>query len=313
MLAAVYDKNHPDKLVMKNVEKQYPKDEEVLVKIYAVSVNAADYRSMNMGIIPKRNIFGADIGGRVEAIGSKVKNFNVGDEVFGDISGCGFGGFAEYVAVPEHVLARKPNDVTYEKAAALPMASVTALQALRAKGEIKQGDKVLICGAGGGVGFFAVQLAKYFGAEVTAVCSENNAMLIQELGADYIINYKLQDFSSENKHYDVVLGINGNYSMSEYRKVLAPRGRFILVGGSLSQLVRFFLSKIFLFMGRRKLHLLAARPNTKDLEYVMTLVVDSKLRIILDRTYPLEQIAEAMKYMSKGHARGKVVIRVVNQ
>ncbi|MDF2906889.1 MAG: Zn-dependent oxidoreductase, NADPH:quinone reductase [Herbinix sp.] len=312
MIAFVYDKNHPDKLVRKNIEQQSSKEEEVLVKIYAVSLNAADYRSMKMGIIPKRKIFGADIAGRVEAIGSKVRNLKVGDDVYGDISGCGFGGFAEYVAVPEGVLARKPKGITYEMAAALPMASVTALQAIRNKGEMKQGDKVLICGAGGGVGYFAVQLAKYFGAEVTAVCSENNTILIQELGADHIINYKLQDFSTEGKRYDLVIGINGDYLMSSYRKVMASGSRFILVGGSLSQMLRFLISKLFLFMGRRRLHFLAAKPNTKDLELVMKLVETGQLKIVLDRTYPFEQTAEAMKYISKGHARGKVVIRVVN-
>lgn len=213
MLAIMYDKNHPNKLVMKQVEKQTPKSEEVLVKVYAVSVNAADYRSMKMGIIPKRKIFGADIAGRVEAVGSSVRSLKVGDDVFGDISGCGFGGFAEYVAVPEQVLVRKPESVTYEVAAALPMAAVTALQALRNKGKIKKDDKVLICGAGGGVGSFAVQLAKCFGAEVTVVCSEKNAILMKE---------------------------------------------------------------------------------------------------ILDRAYPFEKAVEAMKYMSNGHAKGKVIIRVAN-
>lgn len=312
MRAAVYDKSSSEKLRIMEVEQQVPEEEEVLIKIAAVSLNAADYRSMKMGIIPRRKIFGADIAGRIEATGAKVKIFNVGDEVIGDISGCGFGGLAEYVAVPEHVLVRKPEGIPHDMAAALPMASVTALQALRNKGNIQPGDKVLICGAGGGVGLFAVQLAKYYGAEVTAVCSENNAALVQELGADYVINYKLQDFNTEGKRYDLVVGINGNYPMSAYRSVLARGARFILVGGSLSQMLRFLISKLFLFMGRHKLHFLAARPEPKDLDFVVKLVEEGKIRIILDRTYSLEQTAEAFRYMSKGHARGKVVIRVTN-
>lgn len=312
MLAAVYDKTSPDKLIITDVEKQVPQEDEVLVKIYAVSINAADYRSMKMGIIPKRKIFGADIAGRIEAIGPKVCRFKVGDEVFGDISGCGFGGFAEYVAVPEHILEHKSEHITFEMAAALPMASVTALQAIRNSGMIQSGDKVLICGAGGGVGLFAVQLAKYYGAEATAICSERSAELVQKLGADHIINYKLQDFSTEGKQYNLVLAINGDYTMSAYRRVLAPGARFILVGGSLSQIVHFLFSKLFFFMGKHKLHFLAAKSNTEDLMFVSKLVEVGTLRVIIDRTYSLEQAAEAMRYTSKGHAKGKVVLRVVN-
>jgi NADPH:quinone reductase-like Zn-dependent oxidoreductase len=188
MKAVIFNKrNSPDFLSLCDVERPVPTDDEVLVKIHAVSVNAADYRSMKLGIIPKRKIFGADIAGRIEAVGKNVNNFKIGDNVVGDISACGFGGFAEYAAVPENTLALKPVGMPFETAAAIPMAAVTALQALRNKGNIQRGQKVLVCGAGGGVGTFAVQLAKYFGAEVTAVCGEKNITVVQNLGADFVI------------------------------------------------------------------------------------------------------------------------------
>jgi NADPH:quinone reductase-like Zn-dependent oxidoreductase len=191
MKAVVYDKsNSPDVLILRDVEKPVPNENEVLVKIHAVSINAIDYRSMRMGIIPKRKIFGTDIAGRVESVGSNIRELRVGDEVFGDLSSCGFGGFAEYVAVPESVLALKAASISFEDAAAIPMAALTALQALRDKGNIQPGQKVLICGAGGGVGTFAVQLAKYFGAEVTAVCGEANVELVRSLVIERPIMYQ---------------------------------------------------------------------------------------------------------------------------
>ncbi len=225
MKACVYEKrNTPDVLVYRDVEQPVPGDQEVLVKIHAVAINAADYRSMRMGIIPKKKIFGADIAGRVEAVGKNVTSLKIGDDVFGDISGCGFGGFAEYAAVPENLLASKPASVSFETAAALPMASLTALQALRNQGEIKPGQKVLIYGAGGGVGLFAVQLAKYFGAEVSAVCSAVNGELVRSLGADYVIDYSKEDFAKSSKRYELVLGVNGSRPLSVYKRVLTfPR------------------------------------------------------------------------------------------
>ena len=190
MKAVVYDKKKsPRFLELMEVEKPNPGDNEVLVKIIASSVNAADYRSIKMGIIPKRKIFGADIAGRIEEIGQNVTGFNVGDEVIGDTSNYGFGGFAEYVSVPESALVLKPSGVAFQTAASVPLAAVTALQALRDKGNIKRGQKVLICGAGGGVGTFAVQLAKYFGAEVTAVCSGKNVLMVNDSGADHVVHH----------------------------------------------------------------------------------------------------------------------------
>ncbi len=311
MQAIVYDKKSPGRLVLQDVEQPIPKNNEVLVKIHSVSINAADYRSMKMGIIPKRKIFGADISGEIVVVGKNTNKFKTGDEVFADISGCGFGGLAEYVAVPENILALKPAVVPYNIAAALPMAGVTALQALRNKGDIKIGDKVLIVGAGGGVGTFAVQLAKYFGAEVTAVCSEMNAKLMQSLGADYIIDYKKQDFGEEGKRYQLVVAVNGNYSLSTYRRMLLPHGTIVLVGGALSQLARGFLLGTFMSMGSRKLHILAAKPDAMDLRFIMGLIENDMIKPVIDRCYPFHETADAFRYLSNGHAKGKVMIEVI--
>jgi NADPH:quinone reductase-like Zn-dependent oxidoreductase len=313
MKAVVYEKKKvPDQLIYQDVEKPLPGKHEVLVKIHAVSINAADYRSMRMGIIPKRKIFGADIAGRVDAVGSACTKFIVGDQVFGDLSGCGFGGFAEYVAVPETVLAKKSDKVSFEDASALPMASLTALQALRNQGGIKSGQKVLVCGAGGGVGTFAVQLAKHFGAEVTAVCSPYNVELVQSLGADHVIDYSKEDFAKSPQRYDLVLGVNGTRSLAKYKRVLTPKGIFVAVGGGLSQVFSTMLFGSLLSVGGKKLRLLAAKPDVQDLADVMSLVEAGKIKPIIDRHYPLEKTAEAMQYLSKGHARGKVVIQVAS-
>jgi NADPH:quinone reductase-like Zn-dependent oxidoreductase len=311
MKAVVYEKsNLSEPLVLREIEKPVPTDNEVLVKIMAVSVNAADYRSMRMGIIPKQKIFGADIAGRIEAVGKNAQKFRVGDEVFGDLSGCGFGGFAEFVSVPESVLALKPASVSFEDAAALPMASVTALQGLRNQGNIQQGQKVLIYGAGGGVGTFAVQLAKYFGAEVTAVCSPYNVDLIRSLGADHVIDYVQEDFSKGDQRYDLILAVNGNNALSVYRRVMAPRGIYVMVGGALSQVFKSLLFGGFMSIGGKKMRHLAAKPNPKDLDLIIKLVEEGKLKPVIDRHYPLDQTAEAMRYASQGHSQGKVIILV---
>jgi 2-desacetyl-2-hydroxyethyl bacteriochlorophyllide A dehydrogenase len=312
MKAVVYDKSSsPDFLSFREVEKPLPNDNEVLVKIMAVSINAADYRSMRMGIIPKRKIFGADIAGQVVAAGKNIEKFKVGDEVFGDLAGCGFGGLAEYVAVPEKVLALKPASVPFEVAAAIPMAAVTALQALRDIGHIQAGQTVLICGAGGGVGTYAVQLAKYFGAQVTAVCSPNNVELARSLGADQVIDYTKEDFAANGKQYDLVLAVNGNRSLSTYKRAMAPRGIYVMIGGALTQVFKSLLFGPFLSINGKKMRALAAKPSSTDLELIIKLVEEGKIKPIIDKRYPLAETGEAMQYLSKGHARGKVIIRVV--
>ena len=248
MKAIVYTEyGSPDVLQFKEVVKPAPKQDEVLVKVYAVSVNAADIHllradpfliRLSSGLLkPKNNILGSDIAGRVEAIGSAVKQFKPGDKVFGDISGCGWGGFAEYVCARENALALKPANLSFEEAAAVPMAAVTALQGLRSKGQIQPGQKVLINGASGGVGSFAVQIAKAFGAEVTAVCSTRNFDRARSIGADHVIDYTKEDFARNGQEYDLILAANGDRSISDYRRALTPRGAYVMTGGAMSQMI----------------------------------------------------------------------------
>jgi NADPH:quinone reductase-like Zn-dependent oxidoreductase len=312
MKAVVYDKrNSPQVLKFCEVERPIPQDNEVLVKIYASSVNAADYRTLRMGIIPRRKIFGADIAGKVEAAGKDVKKFRVGDEVLGDITGCGFGGFAEYVAVPEDVLALKPSAVSFEDAAAVPLAGVTALQALRNEGNIQPGQSLLIFGAGGGVGTYAIQLGRYFGAHVTAVCSANNAGVARSLGAEQVIDYTKEDFARNGKHYDLILALNGNRSLSDFKRALAPKGIFVMVGGALSQVFKSMFFGALMSTGGKKMRYLAAKPDSEDLDWLIKRVEEGKVKPFIEKRYPLQQTADAMQYVGQGHARGKVVISIV--
>lgn len=314
MKAIVYEKSgNTPVLALRDVEKQIPGEGQVLVQIIASSVNAADYRSMKLGIIPKRKIFGTEIAGRVEAVGNGVTKFKIGDEVFGDIFSCGMGGFAETVAADEKVLSFKPASVSFETAAAIPMAGVTALQGLRDLGKIRAGQKVLICGAGGGVGMFAVQLAKVFGAEVTAVCGTHNVETVKALGADHVIDYSKRDFTKESERYDLILAVNGRYPLSAYRRALAPGGIFVMVGGALSQILKSLLLGWLLSIGSKKMRFLAGKTRSADQDYLIHLVEEGKIQVLIDRRYPLEQVTEAMRTMGEGHARGKVVIRVADE
>jgi NADPH:quinone reductase-like Zn-dependent oxidoreductase len=309
--AVVYNKKGlPDKLIYCDVEKPVPNDNEVLIKVLTVSANAADYRSIKMGLIPKRKIFGADIAGRVESIGKNIQQFKTGDEVIGDLSGCGFGGFAEYALAPEKALIPKPAKISFEEAAALPMAAVTALQALRDKGNIQQEQKVLIVSSSGGVGTFAVQLAKYFGAVVTGVCSSKNVDQTSSLGADYVIDYTKEDFTKSNRYYDLILAINGNRPLSAYKRILNPNGIYVMIGGALSQIFKSILFGWLMSFGSKKMYFLAAKSNQKDLEFIVKLAEDGKIKPVIDRRYSLDKTAEAMHYLNEGHARGKVVINV---
>ena len=311
MKAVVYNKKSlPDKLIYCEVEKPMPNDNEVLIKVVAVSANAADYRSIRMGLIPKRKIFGADIAGRVESIGKNIQQFKTGDEVIGDLSDCGFGGFAEYALAPEKALVPKPSKLVFEEAAALPMAALTALQALRDKGNIQQGQNVLIVSSSGGVGTFAVQLAKYFGATVTAVCSSKNMEQTSSLGADYVIDYTKEDFTKNNRHYDLILAISGNRPLSAYKRILKPNGKYVMVGGGLLQIFKSILFGWLMSLGRKKMYFLAAKSNPKDLEFIVKLAVNGKIKPVIDRRYSLDKTADAIHYLNEGHARGKVVINV---
>lgn len=311
MKAVVYDKSKsPEPLVYCDAEKPVPGEDEVLVRIRAAAVNAADSRSMKLGAIPKRKIFGCDIAGEVEAVGKNVRRFKAGDEVLGDISRCGMGGFAEYVAVPETPLVLKPAFLSFETAAAVPLSAVTALQGLRDLGRIKPGDKALIYGAGGGVGTFAVQLARHLGAQVTALCGEKNTQVVRSLGADHVISYLDTDISKISGRYDLVLAVNGNNPLKNYLRLLAPGGRCVMVGGSLRQVMKAVLFGGLLSLGSRKIRSLNAKPNAKDLAFVVSLVEAGKLKPVIDRRYPLARTAEAVRYQSEGHAMGKIVIEV---
>jgi len=253
MKAIVYTKyGSPDVLQLKEVENPSPKDDEVLIKIHAASVNAADLhllradpflvRLMGGGLLkPKNKILGADIAGQVEAVGRNVKQFKPGDEVFGDISGCGWGGFAEYVCAGENGLALKPANISFEESAAVPLAAVTALQGLRDKGQIQPGQKVLINGASGGVGTFAVQIAESFGAEITAVCSTRKLDMMRSIGADHVIDYTQEDFTQNGQRYDLIIAANGYHPISAYKRALGPKGIYVMTGGSTAQIFQALL------------------------------------------------------------------------
>ena len=303
-------KGSPDKLVYGDIEKPEPNDNEVLVKITSTSINALDYRGMKMGIIPKNKIFGADIAGVIETVGKNVQKLKQGDEVIGDLSDCGLGGFAEYVSAPENAIVLKPGNVSFEEASALPVAATTALRALKNKGQIKKGQSVLIIGASGGVGTYAVQLAKYYNTAITAVCSTRNVEQTKSLGADYVIDYTQEDFTKSANGYDLLIAINGNYSLFAYKRALKPNGIYVMVGGSLSQIIKSILLGKLMSLGSKKMRFLFAKSNPNDLEFVAKLLEDGKIKPVIEKRYPLEKTAEAMRYLSKGHASGKVVINV---
>lgn len=311
MKAIVFNKkSYPDKLVYCDVDKLVPNDNEVLIKMNSVSLNAADYRSMKMGLIPKRKIFGADIAGRIESVGKNISLFKPGDEVMGDLASYGFGGLAEYVTAPERALVIKPEQISFEDGATLPMAAMTALQALRDKANIQKGQKVLIIGSSGGVGTFAIQLAKYFEAEVTGVCSSKNVQQTLSLGADYVIDYTKEEFTKKDKRYDILLGINGNYPLIAYKKILTSNGTSVMVGGSLSQVFKSLLFGWILSIGSKKMKSLAAKANKTDLELLAKLLEKGIIKPVIDRRYSLDMTVDAMNYLKQGHSAGKVVINI---
>jgi NADPH:quinone reductase-like Zn-dependent oxidoreductase len=311
MKAVVYNKHGaPEKLIYCEVDKPVPKDDEVLIKVHAVAPNAADYRSLKYGIIPKSKIFGADIAGVVEMAGKNVSRYRPGDEVMGELASFGFGGFAEYVTAPERALIIKPAKISFEEGAALPMAALTALQALRDKGSIHKGQKGLIVGSAGGVGTIAVQLAKYFEAEVTGVCSSANVQQTRSLGADFVIDYTKENFTNSGKRYDLIAAVNGSYPLSAYRKALTPNGIYVMVGGSLSQIFRSLVFGWLMSFGSKKMRSLSAKANTKDLEFLAKLLEVGRIKPVIDRRCTLEKTADAMRYLSEGHSPGKVVILV---
>ena len=322
MRAIVYHTyGSPDVLELKEVEKPSPKDDEVLVKVYAASINALDWHllssdiflvRLNSGLLkPKHQILGADVAGRVEAVGRNVQQLRPGDEVFGDIFESGLGGFAEYVSAREDALVLKPANMTFDEVAAVPVAALTALQGLRDKGQIQPGQKVLINGASGGVGTFAVQIAKALGAEVTAVCSTRNVDMVRSIGADQVIDYVEEDFTKKEQQYDLILAANGYHPILAYKRALSPKGRYVMSGGSMAQMFQAMaLGPVISMTGSQKMGNFLARANQKDLLFIKELLEAGKIVPVIDKRYSLSEVADALRYFGEGHAKGKIVITV---
>ena len=316
MKAFIYETyGPPETLRMAEVDKPAPNTDEVLVKVRAISVNPADWHSMrgkplfsraNLGLLrPKQKILGVDIAGQVEEVGSSVTRFKPGDEVYANLLDDGYGGFAEYVSVPVNVMSLKPANLSFEEAAAVPMAAVTALQGLRHYGEILPEQKVLINGASGGVGTFAVQIAKSYGPEVTGVTSTRNLDLVRSLGADHVVDYTTTDFARSGWRYDLILDAVGNRSVPDLRRALAEGGKASVIGfTSVGKLMGVALR------GGKAIAQVAAHATTKDLEQLSELIEAGKVRPEIDRRYPFAEIPAAITYLEQGHARGKVAVGV---
>jgi NADPH:quinone reductase-like Zn-dependent oxidoreductase len=311
----------PDVLALEEVEKPAIAANEVLVRVHAASVNPLDWHymrgspyimRMESGFgAPKETRLGVDFAGTVEAIGSEVKRFSPGDEVFGGRTGA----FGEYVKVREdRAIVLKPPNVSFEQAASVPIAAITALQALRDKGELQAGQSVLINGASGGVGTFAVQIARSFGAEVSGVCSTRNLELVRSLGADHVIDYTKEDFMTSGKQYDLIIDNVGNRPLTAYRKVLKPTGIFVIVGGPdgrwLGPLINPLMAMLISPFVNQDFVMLLARMDQDDLAILSNLLRDGTLTPVIDREFPLDDVAAAIRYSEEGHARGKIVIRV---
>lgn len=308
----------PDVLQLQEVEKPAPTDHQVLVQVHAASVNTLDLslrgpflaRILSGGLRkPQDPRVGVDLAGRVEAVGSKVTQFQVGDEVFGR----GRGAFAEYACAREDALVMKPTALPFGVAAAVPVAALTALQGLRDHGQIRAGQQVLIQGATGGVGTFAVQIAKAFGAEVTAVCSSRSVEMVRSLGADHVIDYTKEDVIRTGQRYDLILAVNGYHSVFGYRRILTPKGRYVMAGASRAHLYQALFQAIVLgpLLSRKEgqhLGFFLAKPTQQDLVVIKELLEVGKIVPVIDRQYPLAETAEALRYLEAGHAQSKVVI-----
>jgi NADPH:quinone reductase-like Zn-dependent oxidoreductase len=324
MKAVVYHEyGSPDVLRFEDIEKPAPKEHEVLVKLHAASANPLDWHLMRgapflarleAGLFkPKETKLGADIAGQVEAVGNRVTQFQPGDEVFGNTFGHGLGAFAEYICIhEENILALKPANLSFNEAAAVPTAALTALQGLR-KGQIQSGQKVLINGASGGVGTFAIQIAKSFETEVTGVCSARNLNMVRSIGADHVIDYTHEDFTQNGGHYDLIYCAVGNRSISDYMRALKPQGVCVIAGfTTLPLLVEHMIlgprkSKVG---GKQVGRMETMEPNKKDLVLVKELIEAGKILPVIDKAYPLNEVPEAIRYLETGRARGKIVINV---
>jgi NADPH:quinone reductase-like Zn-dependent oxidoreductase len=326
MKAVIYTQyGPPDVLQIKEIEKPVPKENEVLVKVRAASINPFDWhmirgtpflmRAMMAGLRkPKEPRVGVDCAGTVEAVGREVTQFKPGDDVFGGKAGA----LAEYLCVPaDGGVALKPANVTFEQAAGIQIAGCTALQALRDKGKVQPGQNVLINGASGGVGTFAVQIARSMGAHVAGVCSSRNAELVRSLGADRVIDYTNEDFTKSDERYDVIIDNVGTQPLSRFRQILKPKGIYIMIGGGgpdeggligpMGRPIQALLMSPFI---GQKMGMMLAKASQDDLKYLAELMQAGKVTTVIDRTYPLSQIADAIRYLEHGHARGKVIITI---
>jgi NADPH:quinone reductase-like Zn-dependent oxidoreductase len=315
----------PDVLELKDLGKPEPGDDGVLVRVNATSVNPADWHilwgdpyvsRLQLGLRkPKDRVLGCDVAGRVEMVGNDVRMLRLGDEVFGSPFMHGFGAFAEHLRISENLLAQKPANLSFEQAAAVPLAASTALQGLRDHGGIEPGRKVLIVGASGGVGTFAVQIARCFDAEVTGVCSTRNVEMVRSLGADHVIDYTKEDFIQGGRNYDLIFQLAGTRSSSECRSALTPKGTLVLSSGEsdgrwigpVGRIIKALLLSPFV---GQKMVSFTVKPNKEDLLFLKQLIEAGKLTPVIDTTYPLAEVPEAIRYLEEGHARGKVVISV---
>jgi NADPH:quinone reductase-like Zn-dependent oxidoreductase len=315
-----YEYGSPDVIKLIEAEKPTPKEDQVLIKVRAASINSYDWRFItatpflvrtNGGLLKPKDIrLGADIAGTVEAVGSNITLFKLGDEVYGDVS---FGGYAEYVCTKEKNLALKPANVSFEEASATPMAALTALQGLRDKGQIQPGQKVLVNGASGGVGTFAVQIAKYYGAEVTGVCRTRNLEMSRSLGADHVVDYTKEDFTKNGKQYDVIFDVAASQSVFAYKRALAPKGKYVLAGFStMPHLFQILLLGPGVAKDGQEIGLMdTASANNADLTFLGELLKSNKIVAVVDKVYPLSETAQAFRHYEDEHARGKIVIKVV--
>ena len=316
-----YNYGSPDVLRLEQVPKPVPADDEMLVQVHAVSVNRSDWEALQGkplyarigGLFkPAGSILGSDIAGRVEEIGKNHNLFRPGDEVFGEMQNYR-DGFAEYICTRGVDWAIKPGGITFEQAAAIPQAGVIALQGIREKGQVQPGQKVLINGAGGGAGSFAIQLARLSGAEVTGVDNTEKQDFLRSLGADHVIDYTREDFTQLEKQYDLILDVLAYRSAFSYPRALKPNGKYFAVGGSVATFLQFLLVDPWTKRNSgKRVRILVVQRNQKDLLAITELCESGKVIPVIDRTYPLEEVPEALRYLGEGHAKGKVVIRVKN-
>ncbi len=313
----------PDDLQYDEVEKPSPKDDEVLIKVHAASINSWDWDLVRGIPFPNRMMYGLmrpkkipipgiDMAGQIEQIGRNVKKFKPGDEVFGDLSGCNMGAFAEFVCAHEKALSKKPAGMSFEQAAAIPHTATLAWQGLCEKGQIREGMKVLINGAGGGSGTFGVQIAKHFGAEVTGVDNPEKLDMLRSIGADHVIDYTTEDFAKDGEIYDLILDVVTYRTIFDYKRAMAPNGRYVMLGGGSYGRVyqTIFLGPLISRTGNKKMVVLMHEPN-RGLDEVTKLLEAGKVVPVIDRRYPLSEVPDALRYFGEGKARGKVVITMV--